>query len=164
MAEKADAFTHMGNYSEALKLTNEILSRNATNVDGLESKGATLLQMGNDTGALTTFDKIHPVMDWVLDNRAKALTSLGNFTGAISDSNMALKINPSDSYAYNNKASALLHMDLQGQQHNSVLTLKDLDKILQDLNKALRINFHDPYAQHLKTMLMNGLELEYIVR
>jgi tetratricopeptide (TPR) repeat protein len=160
--EKANALTHLGNYSRALSIDDTILKQNATNQDALGSKGAVLLEMKNDTAALAIFNQIRPPVPWILDNEAKALTELKNYSGAIYTSNAALKLDPRDSYAWYNKALALLDIDLQGQQHSSVLTLKDLDTIFQNLSKVLEINPHDPYALRLEAKLTNGIEFEYI--
>ena len=171
--ERAVAFTHLGNYSQAIEIANQILKQDATNLGGLEVKGVALLYLGRNNAASNIFNTLVSeghVAPWVLDNRGVALLGLKNYVGAISNFNTALTLDQRDEYAFFNRAEAFLNFDLYSQQIYSLqqllqqhhLTLKHLDAALQDLNRALQINPHDGDAKNLKTLLIEGLKLGYL--
>jgi tetratricopeptide (TPR) repeat protein len=165
--EKADALTHLRNYSQALSIDDAILKQNTTDIGALGSKGTILIKLKDYNGALAIFNQIHPVIPWVLDNRAVALTQLGNYTGAISTADASITLDPNDTYAWYNRAAAFLGLDLYSKpntSHSQPLVFKDIGAMLHDLNKTLSINPHDSYAQHLKTELTNNLNFGNIVR
>ncbi|HEY7417451.1 MAG TPA: tetratricopeptide repeat protein, partial [Ktedonobacteraceae bacterium] len=174
LSERADAFINLGNYSQALNIANQILKQNATDLDGLEVKGEALLYQKKDAAALAIFNKLllqehHNNIDeaWLLDDKGTALWNLGNDTGAISTFNAAITSNPRDAQAYYNRATSFLNLDLHSPPNSprssqQQLTLKDLDRILQDLDTTLKIDPYHSDAKHLKALLTQGLDFEYI--
>jgi tetratricopeptide (TPR) repeat protein len=145
LGERANAFTHIGNYSQALMIANKIFKQNATNIDGLNSKGFALLSLQNEnksnkttaTDALDIFNTLqHHIVApaWVLDNKAEALIQLGNYTGAISTADASITLDPKDTYAWYDRVVAFLRLDLYSKPntpHSQTLVFKDIDAMLQ---------------------------------
>jgi len=92
--------------------------------------------MNNNTGALSVFNRIlqaYPNILWVLDDKAIALTHLGNYTNAIATINKFLSIEPNGRYAFYQKDMALIGLGIH--THN----LKDLGTALQNVDQVLNI-------------------------
>lgn len=112
LIEKALALTYLGNYSQALNTIKYVLKTDPTNLDALSTKGIIMLYQNNSTGALYLFNKLPSsfYVPWVLDDKAIALTGLGNNKEALSYFNKSLLLNPKDVYALYNKALTLQKM------------------------------------------------------
>jgi len=92
--------------------------------------------MNNNTCALSVFNRIlqaYPNILWVLDDKAIALTHLGNYTNAIATINKFLSIEPNGRYAFYQKDMALIGLGIH--THN----LKDLGTALQNVDQVLNI-------------------------
>jgi tetratricopeptide (TPR) repeat protein len=110
--------------------------------------------MNNNTGALAIFNKIlqHHITVWALDNKGLILTRLGNYSGAISVLDTALKVNPDkkDAYTYYNLAMA---WSMEGFHQHSVA---DLKIAIYNFNKELTI-YHDQDAIKYRGLISHFL-------
>jgi tetratricopeptide (TPR) repeat protein len=154
LIERADAFIHLGNYSQANTTIKQVLRVDPTDEYALQTAGIIMLYQHpqNATGALLLFNKVlaqttHHNLVSALDNKGLALSLLENYTGAVSILNTALTLDPRDEYAFYNKALVLIEFGLR--THN----LGDMSAALENLDMALHINPDDKDALYVKELL-----------
>jgi tetratricopeptide (TPR) repeat protein len=106
LIQRADAFVHLGNYSQANTIINQVLKKSPTDVDALETAGVIMLYEKNATRALVVFNKLlatHPNLQAAIDNKGIALAELGDKEQALTLFHRSIALNPNDVYAYYNE-------------------------------------------------------------
>ena len=101
-------------------------------------KGNALIEQGNYTGAIQSFDKAlvtDPNDKYALEGKGYALYNLGNYTEAIQYYDKVSAIYPNDELAQSNKGFALNN-------------LGNYTQAIQSFDKALAIDPNDKYALH----------------
>jgi tetratricopeptide (TPR) repeat protein len=92
----------------------------------LYDKGNALIEQGNYTQAIQSFDKalaIDPNDKYALEGKGYALHNLGNYTEAIQYYDKALAIDPNDKYALNSKGGVLDSLGNHTHQYNIMTRL-----------------------------------------
>jgi tetratricopeptide (TPR) repeat protein len=113
LIQRADAFIHLGNYSHANTIINQVLKKSPMDVDALETAGVIMLCEKNATRALVVFNKLlatHPNLQAAIDNKGIALAQLGDKEQALTLFHRSIALNPNDVYAYYNEGLMLQKM------------------------------------------------------
>ena len=113
LMQRAYESLNEGEIEYALKLYDEILKLNPTDIHALNYKGLALAGLGNYDEAIQWYDKvlnIDPTNISALNNKGVALYNLGHYDEAIQWYDKVLAIDPNDSDAKYNKSIALLSL------------------------------------------------------
>ena len=122
----------------------------------LYDKGNALIEQGNYTQAIQSFDKalaIDPNDKCALEGKGYALHNLGNYTEAIQYYDKALAIDPNDKYALNSKGGVLdsLGNHTQAIQYYDKALSIDPNYELAQSNKGFALNSLSNYTQAIQS-------------
>jgi tetratricopeptide (TPR) repeat protein len=106
------------------------------------STGFSLLQNGRHEESIIWFDRAlsedeHP---YAYNNRGYAKFLTGRIEAGLRDINLSLEIDPSNSYAYKNRAIVYLHVNKK-------------EKAFEDLQKAVELGYEEYYGDEVNELL-----------
>ena len=120
-----DLVYNQGNYTEAIKYFDKVLSLDPTNIDAIFYKGAALSSLGKSTEAIPFINKAIMLSDKalaidqnnidILSIKGRALNRLSNYNEAIKYFDKVLAIDSKNKYALANKGIALNKLGNSGE-------------------------------------------------
>ena len=140
--EMGHVFMEQGDSTKAIYYANLSYKLDTSSVIPLANIAFIRSSAGNYKDAMPYFDMVIKKKPeaYYFNNRGYAKMKLGDLKGALDDVDRSLKMDPTNSYAYRNRALVYIGM-------------KKMKKVCADLNKAKELGFKQQYGNEVDELL-----------